>query len=627
MVLHPSRIPSTVYVGRFIAVAALFSGLAFGQVAGLSNSSVSGPFFFRHMQFRTDILGNLVDIRTALGSMTFDGAGRYALNAQQTIGNQNATGLSGSGTYTVDAAGVMTISNPQRNTFFMNARLGTEAIVGSTTESGDNTFDAFIAIPAPTSQQNSSVFSGSYYVSSLEFPVSAAANVRGAFFTLTPGSGGAFSQISGTGHAASVNAGKTGTFNLTGAGGYALVGDGTGTVSFGAISNFLSGVKNLYISANGNIILMASVTAGAQDFLVGVRANTMTASLSNWSGLFYTGGLRYDTNPKNLDTAGFVGSANAIPTLARVTSYQRAHQIASNPLDSTGYQPVVLNADRTYTEGFHVLGLGPSGTSFVESNMATQLDYSGYSFNFGIQMPALSGSGVYINPQGVLNGASFAPPGNALAEGEFVSIFGSGLAAQQTAALPPYPALLGGVTVTVNGVVAPLQLVSPNQINLLVPYGVTGTTATVVATSGGTVSNSVTVPLLSSAPGVFSQDGSGSGIGAVLRPNNTVVTTANPAKRGETIQIYLTGLGAVSPAVPDGTAGSNNAPSLTVSPVAVYLNGQVATVVYSGLAPGLPGLYQLNVTIPSNLVLGSSPAVLAILSAQAFTDLADIPIQ
>jgi uncharacterized protein (TIGR03437 family) len=619
-----SHIPSTLRVAKFIAFIFFLTCRANAQVAGLSNASVSGPFFFRHLQITTDTQGNITDARTALGSMTFDGKGRYSLAGQQTIANQPVTNLSVSGSYTVDPAGVMTIGNPQRNNLFINARLGTEAIVGSTTESGDNTFDLFIAIPAPSTQQSSTAFSGTYYVTALEFPLSTGADARSAFFSLTPGSNGIFSNVSGSGHALNVNSGQIGSINLTGAS-YALASDGSGTASFGSVNNFLSGLKNLYVSASGNIILMGSVIAASQDFLVGVRANSTGVSIASWSGLSFTGGLRYDG--KILTTAGYVGASDAIPSLARLTSYQRTHQIAINPLDTTGYEAVVLNTNGTFTEGINLVGLGPNGTSFVENNLATNVDPNGFAISFGIQAPALKGSGVYINPQGILNGGSFAPTGSAIAPGEFVSIFGSGLAAATATASPPYPASLGGVTVKINDTLAPLTLVSANQVNLLVPYGVTGSTATVVVTNSGTASNSMTVPLAASAPGVFSQDSTGSGIGAILHANNSLVTTANPAKRGETIQIYLTGLGAVAPPVPDGAAGVSDPLSKTVSPAAVYLNGQKATVVYSGLAPGLPGLYQMNVTIPSGLVLGTGPAVLAIQTAEAFTDTADIPIQ
>jgi uncharacterized protein (TIGR03437 family) len=110
-----------------------------------------------------------------------------------------------------------------------------------------------------------------------------------------------------------------------------------------------------------------------------------------------------------------------------------------------------------------------------------------------------------------------------------------------------------------------------------------------------------------------------------LHSDYTVVNSSNKAKRGETVQIFLTGLGAVTPAVPDGTAGGNNPLSKANEAVAVFIAGQSASVLYAGLAPGLPGLYQINVTIPANLS-GSGNLVLGIQTAGAFDEQADIAI-
>jgi uncharacterized protein (TIGR03437 family) len=83
-------------------------------------------------------------------------------------------------------------------------------------------------------------------------------------------------------------------------------------------------------------------------------------------------------------------------------------------------------------------------------------------------------------------------------------------------------------------------------------------------------------------------------------------------------------MGAVTPTVPDGTAGKSNPLSYAISPT-VYIGGQAATVVYSGLAPGFPGLYQMNVTIPTNLTsAGNLP--LAIQTPNAFHDQVFIPV-
>lgn len=617
---------STGCIRKFIVLFVFFSAISRAQVPGLTSASVSGPFFFRHLQITSDTTGNITDCRSALGTITFDGAGHYTLAAQQTVNTLAATTLTVTGGYAIGPSGTMVIGNPQRNSLTINARVGTEAIVGSTTESADNTFDLFIAIPAATATQASSLFTGTYIASTLEFPLGVFTYVRSAFFNLSPGLFNAFSPIIGTGHALNVNSGVVAPFNLTG-GTYTFNNDGTATANLGSVASPLSGFKTILVSASGNIILGGSTVAGSHDFLVGVKPYSGTAALANWTGLFFTGGLRYDA--RHLSTAGYVGSANAVPSLAMVATYQREHQVATTPssFDYTGSLPVALNATGTYAEGtLNTLALGANGKFFVTADVASTVDQYGFSLDFGIAADALAGTGVYVNPQGILNGGSFAPTGGPISPGEFVTIFGSGLADAQTIASPPYPTALGGVMVTVNSVSAPLYLVSPTQLNILVPYSLTGPSATIVVTNNGVSSNTVIVPLAPTAPGVFSQDSSGIGAGVVVHSNGSLVTTASPAKKGEAVSIYLTGLGVVTPAVSDGAAGQSSPLSKTVEAVTVTVGNLAATVSYAGLAPGFPGLYQINATIPASLV-GNGNVGLAIATAEAFAEQITIAIQ
>jgi uncharacterized protein (TIGR03437 family) len=617
---------STGCTGKFIVPGLFFACILNAQISSLSNASVSGPFFFRHLEFTTDTSGNITDCRSALGTMTFNGAGQYTLNAQQTVNTFAATPLTGTGAYSIGPSGVMSIGNPQRNTLSINARLGTEAIVGSTTESGDNTFDLFIAIPAATPAQAAANFLGNFNAATLEFPLGTAMYVRSAYFNLSPVTGGFFSAINGTGHALNVNTGQLTAFNLTGAI-YTLNGDGTASANLGSANNFLTGYKTILISASGNIILGGSSIAGSHDFLIGVRPYSGAAALANWSGLFYKAGLRYDARYPT--TAGYVGSANAIPSASAASTYQREHQIAATPsaFDDTGYQTVSLNADGTFSDGpLNRLAFDANGQAFIEADLDNVADSEGFSIDFGIAADSLSGTGVYINPNGIFNAASFSPPGGPISPGEFITIFGSGLASSQAVASPPYPTSLGGVSVTVNSLSAPIYLASPNQLNVLVPYGVTGTTATIAVNNKGQASDSVVVPLAATAPGVFTQNSDGTGAGVIVHSNNSLVTSTNPAKKGETVTIYLSGLGAVSPPVADGAAGPVSPLSNTVETVSVTIGNVSAVVSYAGLAPGFPGLYQINATVPSNLV-GSGDIGLAIQTAEAFAEQATIAIR
>ena len=101
---------------------------------------------------------------------------------------------------------------------------------------------------------------------------------------------------------------------------------------------------------------------------------------------------------------------------------------------------------------------------------------------------------------------------------------------------------------------------------------------------------------------------------------------ANPAKRGETVLVFLTGLGSVSPAIADGAVAPVNPLSKTTGAMNIFVGGQFVTnISFAGLAPTLAGLYQLNFVIPSGTPSGSQG--LAIQTVEGYTDLVNIAIQ
>ena len=142
----------------------------------------------------------------------------------------------------------------------------------------------------------------------------------------------------------------------------------------------------------------------------------------------------------------------------------------------------------------------------------------------------------------MVNAASSAPAGNPISPGEFVTLYGTGLAKSDQTAAPPYPASLNGVSVLINNKPAPVRFVSSGQLNVLVPFATTGPTATIVV-NNGVNSNSVTVPVAATSPGIFTIDQSGSGGGAILHADYSPVNAAKPAAAGETVLVFLTGLG------------------------------------------------------------------------------------
>jgi adhesin/invasin len=113
------------------------------------------------------------------------------------------------------------------------------------------------------------------------------------------------------------------------------------------------------------------------------------------------------------------------------------------------------------------------------------------------------------------------------------------------------------------------------------------------------------------------------GDGALRHGNATIISAANPAKIGETIEMYLTGMGGVTPALLDGAPAPLAEPLARVTgPVAVTIGGVPCEVAFSGLTPGLAGLYQLNIKIPAGLVPGSYS--LAVQTLEGFTDMVNI---
>lgn len=202
-------------------------------------------------------------------------------------------------------------------------------------------------------------------------------------------------------------------------------------------------------------------------------------------------------------------------------------------------------------------------------------------------------------PITVVNGASFRAEVTggawATAGGTFANV------SNQTAATLPIPKTLNGVSVTVNGVESPVYFVSSTQINFLVPYETEpGLRPVEVRTAGGAFRG--TVRVLPSAPGLFAQDAANPPKGAILNQNSSLNTTSNPARRGEVIQIYGTGAGRLSGgAITDGAAVSGLISSVSVPQV--FVGGVEARVQFSGMTPGLAGVWQVNVFVPENSFL------------------------
>jgi uncharacterized protein (TIGR03437 family) len=562
---------------------------AFAQWDTSGNSMLNGTYYFREVIYITNTsTGELSDAAALYGTISFNGSGTYTISctvydAEDGLGTCAQFGIPATGSYSIAASGYGFLSSPISSGDYVYGLVSQQGIfVGSSTESGFN--DLFIAAPLATPAPTNATFKGSYWLADMDVP-----NGVDSMFQVNPDGAGNLGNVSLTGYG--YGDGST-VVTQTAAGVKYSFSNGAAVVAFPSPSNatLIAGTKYLYFSPDGNFVFGGAPESW--DFLVGIRTASGTPG---FGGLYYQAGMDltsiFDSYYGSLNANGGVAVGHqrlndVFDEYSTGYTYSEAYSVASN---GTYSNPAIMN----YVVGADGVRIGSGIGPYLGINVA-------------LPAPGFSGSGVYINPAGVVNTASFAPFTAGIVPGDFISLFGTNLAPGiATAYTVPYPTTAGldGVQVTVNGLPAPVQFVSPGQISALVPYAVGSSIAQIQVNNNGVLSNVVTTFVNLTAPGVFTVPPGGVGYGAVLHADYSLVTEQSPAQVGETVSVYLTGLGTTNPVIPDGSAG---VVSQTNNTIDVYIGGVEATVGYSGLAPQLAGLYQLNVTVPSGVTTGDN---------------------
>lgn len=217
-----------------------------------------------------------------------------------------------------------------------------------------------------------------------------------------------------------------------------------------------------------------------------------------------------------------------------------------------------------------------------------------------------AGTVPYLAPGGTLNVVD-GLVGAGLSGGTIVQIFGLNLASQTVSAPSlPLPAALSGTSVLIGGVAVPLYFVSPTQVNAQIPFElVPGRQYQVAVNVNGAVSTPDTIQAIATSPGlaVFN------GILIAQHADASLVTKASPANPGEILVAYAVGLGATDNAVITGAASPlNPLARAQITPV-MTLGGKPVLILYSGLTPGLAGLYQVNFQVPADAANGDLAVV------------------
>ena len=239
-------------------------------------------------------------------------------------------------------------------------------------------------------------------------------------------------------------------------------------------------------------------------------------------------------------------------------------------------------------------------------------------------LDALVNTPAQISADGIVNAANYA--GSAVSPGEIITLLGAhygpaDLATLQYDAAGRIATSLADTQLLFDGVAAPVVYALTGQSSFIVPYGVQNQpTTSIQYVYQGTHSNSVTLAVSPTIPGLFSIDSSGKGPGAILDVAYRLNSAGNPAKAGDVVLLYGTGAGALTPAAIDGALVGAPLPQ-PVGNVTVQIGGKNATVSYAGGAPGLTNaLLQVNVQIPDGLAPGPQPIVLKVGAASSPAD-------
>jgi uncharacterized protein (TIGR03437 family) len=188
----------------------------------------------------------------------------------------------------------------------------------------------------------------------------------------------------------------------------------------------------------------------------------------------------------------------------------------------------------------------------------------------------------YIDPNGIGNAASYDT--GTVSPGEMMALFGAGLA---------------NARVWFDGTPAKVLFANDSQVNVVTPFDVAGKSCVAVQAETDRKGAAVTVPVAVAGPGLFTQDSSGAGAGAILNQDGSLNSTTAPAAKGSVVSLWGTGAGMTNPPLTDGKTVGSPPPNL-VDPVSVFIDGESAEVLYAGPAPGLiAGAMQVNVRVPS----------------------------
>ena len=422
------------------------------------------------------------------------------------------------------------------------------------------------------------------------------------------------------------NANSTGTIDTVNL----QTGTATALPTLGIFQNQLSTTAVLAGSPNGANILVADPNGAV--LLYSAAANTFTVGrhdLQSLSGAFAASSYNTFVIGSNVFNAslvpqGTLGSGGTTSGFA--FTGQGGYQVAAASASTAG---VIQNLPA-------LTGVQISPTAMVEAPLLPSTQ-----FNFTRTVAPMPSAGTVIalttsgftvlsanyaaatTPPAIASVQNAADGSTGVAPGGLISVYGSQLSATNIATSQiPLPTALGESCLVVNGSPIPLLFVSSGQVNAQLPLNMGGNVSMNIHTPAG-VSNNYNFVVASAAPAVFLSGSAGpqTGLATIFRADNgQLVTPTNPVRPGDTLVIYLTGMGPTSPAV---QAGMQTPPTLLTSVTqapTLTLGSNNLSIGYAGLVPGyISGLYQINATVPKLGVASGDSVPLVISQAGGAT--------
>jgi uncharacterized protein (TIGR03437 family) len=304
-----------------------------------------------------------------------------------------------------------------------------------------------------------------------------------------------------------------------------------------------------------------------------VPQGTFNTSAGSTSGFAFTGQGGYRVTAASQSTAGVIQN---LPVLTGA-------QVSPTAMVEAPLLPGTLqNFTRTVApmvSAGNVVALTTSGFTVLSANYAAA-----------------------TAPPAIASVQNAADGSTAVAPGGLISVYGAQMSATNIATSQiPLPTALGESCLTVNGSPIPLLFVSGGQVNAQLPFNVSGDVTMSIHTPAG-ISNNFNTVVQGAAPAIFLSGAAGpeTGLATIFRAaNGQLVTPTNPVHGGDTLVIYLTGMGPTNPSMAAGVQTPITLlTSVTQTPV-LTLGGSNLSVFYAGLVPGyVTGLYQINATVP-----------------------------